>query len=147
MRRELLLEELKAFPDALRECVRSMNEWDVPLTHGGWTAAQIVHHLADVHSVGLARVRMTLTESVPSVRPYRHEEWAALRDATDPSLVWASLAMLDGTHARWAALLDGLDAESWKRCYHHPEHGRLVTIEQDLAWHVEHGRAHLLRLH
>ena len=137
---------MRAFPGVLGEVVRSRSEWSVPLTPGGWTAAQVVHHLADVHSVGLARVRMALTESAPQVKPYRHEEWAALRDATDPDLVWASLAIIEGAHARWAALLAGLDAASWERCYHHPEHGRLVTIEQDLAWHVEHGRMHLRRL-
>jgi len=144
--RDGLVGRLKAFPAALEDAIKDRTDWTTPLTTGGWTAAQIIHHLADVHSAGLARVRRALCETVPIVERYGHEDWSRLCDAMDPTLIRASLAILEGTHARWGALLAGLDSDAWSRAYRHPELGRPVSIEEDLAWHVDHGEMHLRRL-
>lgn len=143
--RAQLLDELEAFPARLRGAVRERRQWDSPVAEG-WTAVQIVHHLADVHAAGMARVRRALTETNPQVEPYDHQAWAELVDARDASLLDASLSILIGVHARWVALLRGLSSAEWERTYRHPELGRAVSIHEDLAWHVEHGREHLRKL-
>jgi hypothetical protein len=140
---EELLEELEEFPARLRQAVRERREWSLPTVPGGWTPAQIVHHLADVHAAGLSRVRRALTEADPTVEAYDHQAWASLGDARDSSLIEASLGIVQGVHVRWVALLKGLPPSDWERAYRHPELGRPVTILEDLAWHVEHGQVHL----
>lgn len=144
--REDLLLRLERFPSDLAEVFRRPRDWASPCTPQGWSAAQIIHHLADVHAAGLLRVRRALCEDSPTVDPYDHERWANLPDAVDPELVRASLAIIEGVHARWAALLRGQPDSAWARCYRHPELGRELTIEEDLAWHVQHGEDHLRRL-
>lgn len=143
--RERLLDEFEAFPAALRAAVRERRQWTSPPS-GGWTAIQIVHHLADVHAAGFSRVRRALTEDDPEIEPYDHEAWAELPDARDIALIDASVSILVGIHARWAAMLRGLPDAGWVRTYRHPELGRSITILEDLAWHVEHGREHLRKL-
>lgn len=134
-----LLSRLGAFPSLLRGDLQAIP----PETKVGlWSAAQVVHHLADVHSAGLARVRRALTEVEPKVEAYDHESWARLEDAGRPDLVPASLALLDGTHARWVALLASLSEAGWSRAYRPTGSRRRVTVEADLLWHVEHGDRH-----
>lgn len=137
--RSELLDRLSAFPSVLRAELASIP----PESRVGmWTATQVVHHLADVHAAGLARVRRALTEVEPKVEPYDHESWARLEDAGSSDLLEASLAILEGTHSRWSALLRSLNEDGWVRAYRHAQPRRRVTVEDDLAWHVEHGEVH-----
>lgn len=144
--REELVVRFAAFPARLDAAAAGILDWAAERSPGGWTGAQIVHHLADVHAVGLARVRRALSETRPSIEPYDHEAWSRFPDAMDPALVDASLASIRATHARWAALLRALAPESWGRSYRHPDLGRELTVAEDLAWHLEHGETHLRRL-
>lgn len=135
----LLIDRLQEFPSLLRSDLAAMD----PLAKvGGWTVAQVVHHLADVHAAGLARVRRALTEVEPKVEPYDHESWARLEDARCGELLGGSLAILEGTHARWCALLRSLGADGWSRAYRQSQPRRRVTVAADLLWHVEHGDRH-----
>lgn len=137
--RSELLSRLGAFPSLLRHDLASVpRETKI----GRWSVAQVVHHLADVHSAGLARVRRALTEVDPKVESYDHESWARLDDAGQAHLVEASLAILDGIHARWSALLGSLHEDGWVRTYRKAMPRRRVTVEEDLAWHVRHGDEH-----
>lgn len=137
--RSELLESLEAFPSLLRHDLLGAS-FDALV--GRWTVCQVVHHLADVHAAGLARVRRALTEVEPKVNPYDHESWARLDDARDPALMMASLGILEGTHARWAALLRSLSEDGWVRAYRHPQARKRLTVAEDLAWHVQHGEVH-----
>jgi len=134
-----LLDQLAAFPSQLRVDLRS-----IPPERrvGRWSAAQVVHHLADVHAAGLARVRRALTEVEPKVESYDHESWARLDDAASGDLLAASLAILEGTHSRWSALLRSLNEDGWVRAYRYTQPRRRVTVEEDLAWHVKHSEVH-----
>lgn len=134
-----LLENLEAFPAALRGDLAAVAP---DALVGRWTVPQVVHHLADVHAAGLARVRRALTEVEPKVEPYDHESWARLEDARDPSLLEASLAILQGTHARWVSLLRSLSEDGWARTYRRAQERGRVTVAEDLLWHVRHGEIH-----
>jgi hypothetical protein len=105
----------------------------------------VVHHVADSHMNGFIRFKLTLTEDLPVIRPYRQAPWGALTDAASGP-VEDSLLLLDGVHARWAYLMQALDAGEWTRRYLHPEQGReysLTTALANYAWHSEHHLAHV----
>jgi hypothetical protein len=102
----------------------------------------------DSHLNAYVRIRLALTEDTPTIKPYEEARWAELPDArTLP--VEASLALLEGLHGRWVALLGGLGAADGARQFLHPEHGRLITIDELIAmyaWHGEHHVAHVTSL-
>src|SRR5918998_4343756 len=54
---------------------------DRPYRDGGWTARQVVHHLADSHMNAHTRMRLALTEDQPRIKTYEEGEWAKLEDA------------------------------------------------------------------
>jgi hypothetical protein len=79
------------------------------------------------------------------VQPADRPAMIALTDAASGP-VEDSLLLLDGVHARWAYLMQALDAGEWTRRYLHPEQGReyaLTTALANYAWHSEHHLAHV----
>lgn len=117
---------------------------DTPYRDGGWTLRQTVHHVADSHINSLCRFKLALTEDeTPVIRPYYEDRWAALADSKLP--VDASLAIIDGVHARWAELLRNMAEADYAREFTHPETGNW-TLESVLglyAWHSRHHTAHI----
>lgn len=109
---------------------------------GGWTRHQLIHHVADSHLNGYVRFRLTLTEEVPTIRPYNEKRWAELPDVSILP-VTESLSLLMSLHVRWVALLRHLSQAQWQRSYYHPEQKRLFTLDQALALYAWHGRHHL----
>jgi len=146
--REDRLARLLEQPERLRVLVERVRGWEtIPEPPpGGWSPWQIVHHLADVHSAGLLRVRRALTEDVPRIENYSHEAWAWLPDAMSQAMSEASLRIFEGTSIRWHALLRGLPDHAWGRTYRNPEIGQDISIDQDLDWHLEHAEIHIGRL-
>jgi hypothetical protein len=112
---------------------------------GGWNADQIVHHVADSHGNALFRIKLALTEDVPTIKPYDQGKWATLADVTAvPGDV--SLLFLDALHRRWVALLEALGPDDFKRAIYHPERAEQMTIDHLImlyAWHSRHHTAHL----
>ena len=140
---------LAALPTDLRTLVAGADDdaLDTPYRDGGWTARQVVHHLADSHANATVRVRLALTEDAPTIRPYDEARWAELADARTLDIA-PSLALLDGLHARWTVLLDSLDEAAWARTFVHPERGRVYTLDEATrmyAWHSRHHLAHVAR--
>lgn len=136
-------------PRQVREAVHRLNpeQLQTPYREGGWTLAQVVHHLPDSHMNAYVRFRLALTEPEPTIRPYNEAAWAELHDAAS-SDIEASLALLDGLHQRWVSLLRRITPEQWALAFVHPERGR-VTLERNLAlyaWHGRHHIAHITRL-
>lgn len=139
---------LAALPANLRGAVRGLSEAqiDTPYRPGGWTVRQLVHHVADSHMNGYARVKFALTEENPVIKPYDENAWARLPDSTLP--IELSLAILDGVHARLDALLRSLTPEQFARPFLHPAGGP-QTIDSWCAlydWHSRHHTAHITML-
>ena len=121
---------------------------DTPYRPGGWTVRQVVHHLPDSHLNAYTRCRLALTEASPTIRPYDEARWAELPDARSAPVA-VSLALLDALHMRWGLLLSQLGTDDWSRTFNHPEHRRLISLDEVLAmyaWHGEHHVAHVTRL-
>ena len=125
----------------------SDEQLDTPYRPEGWTLRQTVHHIADSHINSLVRFKLTLTEDEsPTIRPYYEDRWAELGDSKLP--VDISLAIVDGVHRRWVALLESISDEDFQREFIHPETGKW-TIEKALAlyaWHSRHHTAHITSL-
>lgn len=140
---------LAALPEKLRAAVRGLSEeqLDTPYREGGWTVRQLVHHVADSHMNSYVRFRLALTEDWPAIKAYDEKAWAELPDAKSAPIE-LSLALLDGVHARWVALLRTLDEGQWQRGYVHPQSGRQTLAEAAALyeWHSRHHVAHIEEL-
>ncbi|MBI4877697.1 MAG: putative metal-dependent hydrolase [Acidobacteria bacterium] len=141
------LEHLAALPARVRAWVGAApaGALDKPYREGGWTARQVIHHLADSHLNSYTRFRLALTEARPTIKPYDESAWAELPDAK-AAPVELSTALLDGLHARLDLLLQGLTAEQWAQEFVHPEHGRALRLDATLALYAWHSRHHLAHL-
>lgn len=135
-------------PEQLREAVRGLDgdQLNSPYRPGGWTLRQVVHHLADSHSIAFTRIRRALTEDWPEVHGYDEKAFAALPDTSAP-IEW-SLEMIESIHARWVMVLQHLTDEQWTRGYRHNERGPMTLdhVVLNYAWHARHHTAHILHL-
>lgn len=147
--RKKAIDAIAALPKELAAAVSGLTDaqLDTPYRPEGWTARQVVHHVADSHLNMYTRVRLALTETDSTVKPYAEALWAELVDArTLP--VASSLRLLDALHTRLAALLKSLTQAQMARTFMHPESG-LQTIDSLLplyAWHGRHHTAHITEL-
>jgi uncharacterized damage-inducible protein DinB len=139
---------LAELPEQLRNAVDGLSSaaLSTPYREGGWTVRQVVHHIADSHMNALIRVKLSLTEEWPTVKPYDEAAWAKLHDMSAP-VEW-SLELIEALHARWVMLLQSLNEEQWKRGYKHPESGPTTVEVATLmyAWHSRHHVAHITHL-
>ncbi len=141
--RRALIQEIEALPGLLREVVSALppGALDRPYRPGGWTARQVVHHLADSHLHSYLRFKFGAMEDTPRIQAYDEAAWAELPDARTGK-VEPSLRLLEGLHARWGAFLRQLPGESFQRAIRHPEQGE-VSLEHNLQMYAWHGRHHL----
>ena len=128
-----------SFPAELKAVI-PLAQLDKPYREGGWTARQVVHHIADSHMNAFIRFRLTLTEDNPTVKPYNETEWAKLVDTKEDPAV--SIQILEGLHRRWHRMLEGMSESDFKRTAVHPEHGQ-VSIDWFLQLYSWHGRHHI----
>lgn len=145
-KRAACLHDIEALPRELRRAVSGLGaaQLDTPYRDGGWTVRQVAHHLADSHMNAYVRCKLAVTEDSPSITPYDQKAWAATSDVMGMEIE-PSLALLDGLHARWAALLRSLSPADFQRTFNHPE-GGLQTLDRQLqnyAWHGRHHVAHI----
>lgn len=143
------IEEIKALPARVRGAVAGLTDaqLDTPYRSGGWTVRQVVHHIADSHMNGFIRVKLSLTESTPTIKPYDEKLWANLPDMKLP--VDPSLHVIDGIHARWTALYGTMTSADFARAFFHPELDRTIALDTHLqmyAWHSRHHVAHITSL-
>ncbi len=137
------LDDLAQAPAQYTAAINALTpqQMDTPYREGGWTARQVVHHVADSHMQSYARFRFALTEDTPLIKPYAEDLWAELPDArTAPPEI--SLSLLEALHHRWVLLLRSLSDAEWQRAFRHPQMGGM-TLEKALNLYSWHGRHHL----
>jgi uncharacterized damage-inducible protein DinB len=142
--REAHIDEVAALPDRLRAAVDGLTpaQWEATYRPGGWTVRQLVHHLADSHMNALTRFKLALTEDEPTIKPYDEAAWAELADTRDVPPE-TSLTLLEALHRRWTAVLRAMAPDDFARTLRHPEHGRVLALDEMLAMYAWHGRHHL----
>ena len=137
------IKKIAALPGHMRNAVVGLGEdqLETPYRNGGWTVRQVVHHVADSHLNSTVRFRWALTEDTPAIKAYDETRWAELPDAkTAP--VELSLGLLESLHNRWVYLLKALDDEAFERSFVHPETGKEISLQRNLALYAWHGRHH-----
>ena len=134
-------------PTQLRERIQGLDETALNWRYrpNGWNIRQVVHHFADSHANAIIRMKLTLTEDNPTIKPYNEALWAELADTLKGDLN-DSLNSVEGIHNRWSVLLAAIKEAEWGRTFYHPEYDRTYTLEESLgnyAWHCEHHLAHI----
>jgi len=144
--RLMLIEKIRCLPALLKTTADKLSpaQLDTPYRAGGWTARQVIHHIADSHMNAYIRLKWTLTEDTPLIKAYDENAWAKTPDiSADPAV---SIALVEALHAKWASALERLKEEDWSKSFLHPESGKHVSLARQLAtyaWHGEHHLGHL----
>jgi DinB superfamily len=147
--RHAAIEKIAETPAKFRAAVRGLSDaqMDTPYRDGGWTVRQVVHHVPDSHVNAYVRLKLALTESSPTIKPYAEDKWAQLADSRSTPIE-VSLSLLESTHTRWVIILRSLTEADFARKLIHPEHGErnvdwLIFL---YAWHGPHHTAHITEL-
>jgi uncharacterized damage-inducible protein DinB len=144
--RTQFIDQVAQAPAKLRAAIQGLSDaqLDTPYRDGGWTARQVVHHVADSHMNAFIRYKLALTEDNPTIKPYAENLWAELPDGKSllPEL---SLTIVDNVHQRWITLLRSLKETDWARTFTHPELG-LRRLDLTLALYAWHGRHHVAHI-
>ena len=141
------IDQLAILPQELAAISVNLNDNDLANLYrpGGWTIRQVIHHLADSHINAYMRVKLTLTENRPEVRPYDEVAWEELTDAKTGDIN-LSLAIIKSIHERLVALLKTLNFKDFHRVYYHPaakEEYTLAYLVGNYAWHGKHHLAQI----
>jgi hypothetical protein len=137
---------IKNFPDQVLSMIYELEngKMDTPYRPSGWTARQVIHHVADSHSHALLRIKCALSEDNPRIKPYEEGVYATLPDYDLP--VDSALQILQGVHMRWSVILESLTASQWDRTYFHPGSQKQFSIKHAISmydWHCRHHLGHL----
>lgn len=141
------LNDIWFLPKAVEMAIENLDEQQLqtPYRPGGWTVHQVVHHLADSHANAYIRMKLGLTENLPTIKPHDENKWIELADVQKLP-VNVSVTLLHALHQRWFCAIENLTDEQWERKIIHPEHNREMTLWYLLgmyAWHGKHHVAHI----
>ena len=124
-------ESLNAFPPD------SLTAHPIP---GKWSAAEIVHHLADSETTSALRLRRLLVEDHPLIQGYDQEAFAARLDYNNRDIAPA-LDAFRSARATTAQLFDLMSEADWQREGTHSESGA-YTPEDWLRIYAAHAHNH-----
>jgi len=147
--RERAIDRIAALPAKLRTVTRDFDEdaWETPYREGGWTAQQVVAHIADSHMNAYIRIKLALSAEWPRVNAYDQDAWAQMNDSlVTPAEV--SLKLIEALHTRLSNLLSSLSEADFEKGFEHSENGRM-TLDKTVAlyaWHGDHHLAHVTNL-
>ena len=134
-------------PALLRNAVKGLTKEQLASRYrpGGWTLAQVVHHIAESDANAYGRLKYALTEPTPpTVMVAPQALWAELPDARAVEIE-GSLAMFEGIRCRWVEAWESLSDHDFLRQWRHATFG-LVTVDfllQQYDWHARHHTAQI----
>ena len=145
---DVWIDSLANFPQQLLAVASQLTEAQLAARYRpeGWTIRQVIHHVADSHINAYTRVKLTLTEDNPIIRPYHEEIWAELPEAKDGDIE-LSVDIIKAIHRRLVITLRALNFEDFERKYIHPASNQQLTLSYlvgNYAWHGQHHLAHIL---
>lgn len=145
--RKSFIARLETLPALLRKTAEALNEKQLASSYRehGWTARQIVHHIADSHCNMYIRVKLALTSETPTINPYDENKWSEFPDGKSGD-IQISLSMIESLHHRIVATLKSLSEDDFKRTYIHPQYQTKSSIDEVLALYAWHGDHHLGQL-
>jgi hypothetical protein len=141
-RRRALIEQYRDGTAVVEAAIAGLSdeELDRRPTERGWTAREVVHHLADSEMTSAVRLRRLLAEDTPVIQGYDEEEFARrLHYGARP--IASSLSALRGARESTASLLEELAEEEWARAGTHSESGP-YSVETWLEIYAAHAHDH-----
>jgi hypothetical protein len=111
---------------------------------GKWSAAEIVHHLADSETTSALRFRRLLVEDHPLIQGYDQDEYAAKLHYNQRDLT-PSLAAFRFARETTAQLIDLMSENDWHREGTHSESGS-YTMEDWLRIYAAHAHNHAAQI-
>lgn len=138
------LNELERLPEQMRRRVRQCAPGHLLKTYrkGGWTVQQLIHHVADSHMNGYIRMKWTLSEDTPTIKPYDEKSWAEMPDSLQLPIE-NSLELLSSIHTRWTFVLRNLTDQQLERSFIHPDSGKTISLKEHTGMYAWHGLHHL----
>ena len=111
---------------------------------GKWSAAEIVHHLADSETTSALRLRRLLVEDHPLIQAYDQDEYAVKLRYNERDLA-PSLEAFRAARATTAQLIDMMVEEDWHREGTHSESGS-YSAEDWLKIYAAHAHNHAAQI-
>jgi hypothetical protein len=105
----------------------------------GWTARQVVHHLADSEATAYVRLRRLIAEDEPMIAGYNEPEYARRLHYERP--IGPSLAVLRAVREASLQLLESATPDEWRRTGTHSESGP-YSVEGWLEIYAGHSHDH-----
>src|SRR6266446_4036012 len=107
---------------------------------GKWSAAEIVHHLADSETTSGLRLRRLLVEDHPVIQGYDQDAYAVRLNYNKRDM-GPALDAFRSARATTAQLLDSMSDDDWKRAGTHSESGS-YSAEEWLRIYAAHAHNH-----
>ena len=111
---------------------------------GKWSAAEIVHHLADSETTSALRLRRLLVEDHPLIQGYDQEAYAARLNYNNRDIAPA-LDAFRSARATTSQLFDSMSDADWQREGTHSESGS-YTAEDWLTIYAAHAHNHAAQI-
>jgi hypothetical protein len=140
--RDALLEQYRSGADEVDAAVAGIGEAELdrqPPESDGWTARQVVHHLADSEAMAYTRLRRLVADDAPTIQGYDEPAWARRLHYDRP--IEPSLAVMRAVRASSLQLLESLTAEDWARTGTHSESGA-YSVEEWVRIYASHPHDH-----
>jgi hypothetical protein len=139
--RSALLARYRSGTQAVRDAVAGLDDAALDRTPagGGWTARQVVHHLADSEMTSAIRLRRLLAEDAPVIAAYDEEAFAKALRYDRP--IATSLDAMVAARASSLSLLEVLDDDQWARTGTHSTDGP-YGVETWLRIYADHAHDH-----
>jgi DinB superfamily len=136
-----LIHQFRTDPQLLKDAVKNLSGEQLLSNYrpGGWTIAQVIHHIVESDINAYPRLKYALTRDVPDVMVAEQALWAELPDAKSPS-IGSSVILFEAIRNRWADAFESLSPGSFDRQWRHARYG-LLSIDvllQQYAWHARH---------
>jgi len=138
------INDIEQLPSQLRKLCATLDDkaLDTPYRDEGWTARQVVHHLADSHMNCYLRFKWGLTEDEPSIKTYDEKLWAVEKEAQFADIN-VSLNLIEALHARLTMVLKNMNQEDFDKGFFHPESKKRWQLDKTLAVYAWHGKHHM----
>jgi hypothetical protein len=111
---------------------------------GKWSAAEIVHHLADSETTSALRLRRLLVEDHPLIQGYDQDAYAARLNYNNRDIAPA-LEAFRCARATTAQLFDFMEDKDWRREGTHSESGA-YTADDWLRIYADHAHNHAAQI-
>ena len=144
--RARLIDRYTQGPRVVREALAGLGEADLDadLAGDGWTAREIVHHLADSEMTSAIRLRRLLAEEQPAIAGYDEAQFArVLKYAQRP--IDAALDAFAAARRTTAEILAQMNEADWQRAGTHSESGP-YSAEDWLQIYAAHAHDHAAQI-